>query len=470
MKKLFTVLLVLALVAYAGFKGTVWYLADSRLAQARHVMSGHGVISRQGLGSSVSGQLTLQDVTYQPFRLAQPLEAQTLHFRTGSPVALIMALLEPQDLPGQWQLEADNISLALDAAMIKNWVAPGEARIPALFVPVCGPDHRQQLGTGDLIRMAVTVVSGDALLEQTAEGMHFELNTAQVGSVEINWPGAKLDPTQPGQIIRSGNQPLEVVLRDGGFMRKVAAYCARESGLELEDWATTVTEGFNEALQARGFEPSPQLRALYRRWVTEGGSLEFSLKPDAKGLGLPVRSAGEKTEAPGQDKSVVEEASMTLGYNGARVPDIFLTAVEPESPELPQAALEPVTGDDPEVVAWRSDTVDNARRWLERRVRVTLASGRVVEGRLTGADDRQLEVAREMDGGLVAYPIDSSAVVTFEVWRRSSDQGEPVPEPELGDGQLPEQPDPARLPEEVPDSGSDGNSESPIDPEFPNQE
>lgn len=468
MKKLFTVLLVLALVAYAGFKGTVWYLADSRLAQARNAMSEHGVISRQGLGSSVSGQLTLQEVTYQPFRLAQPLEAQILHFRTGSPVALIMALLRPQNLPGQWQLEADNVSLVLDAAMIKNWVASGEARIPALFVPVCGPDHRQQLGTGDLIRMGVTVVTGDALLEQTDEGMHFELNTAQVGSVEVNWPEARLDPTQPGQIISSSDHPLEVVLRDGGLMRKVAAYCARESGLELDDWATTVTEGFNEALQARGFEPSSQLQALYRRWVTEGGSLEFSLKPGAPGLGLPIRGAGGIPEASAQGEGLGAEASMTLGYNGARVPDIFLTAVEPESPELPQQALEPVTGDDPDIVAWRRDTLENAPRWLERRVRVTLASGRVVEGRLIGADEKQVEVAREMEGGVVAYPIASSAIETFEVWRRSSDQGEPMPEP--GDEQLPEQAGPARLPDEGADSGSDRNGESPTDPDFPNQE
>lgn len=469
MKKLFTVLLVLALVAYGGFKGAVWYLADSRLAQAREAMSDHGVVVRSGLSSSVAGHLTLHGVTYQPFRLAKPFEVHTLEFRTDSPLALTTVLLEPQDMPSSWQLEANGISLALDAAMIKNWVAPGESQVPALFMPVCGPDHRQQLGTGDLIRMGVTVLAGDALLEQTAKGVHFELNTAQVGSVEADWPGARLDPTQPRQITGTSGQPIEIVLRDGGLMRKVAAYCARESGLELEDWAAIVTAGFDEALQARGYEPSPQLKALYRRWVTEGGILEFRLTPGAKALGLPVRSSDATDSAPSEDSDRTGDTAVTLGYNGARVPDIFLTAVEPESPELPQQALEPVTGDDPDLVSWHSDNLEEAARWLERRVRVTLASGRAVEGRLTGADDRRVEVAREMDGGAVAYPIVRSAVVKFEVWRRPSDQGEALPEPELTSDES-EGLEPLQMPAQEDGAGTGMNDDSPADPESPTQE
>ncbi len=67
---------------------------------------------------------------------------------------------------------------------------------------------------------------------------------------------------------------------------------------------------------------------------------------------------------------------------------------------------------------WYVEPVGTAGQWIGRQVRVTLSNDNVVEGRLVSVSDRELEVARVVAGGEVAYPMLLRAVSGFEVWRR----------------------------------------------------
>lgn len=444
MKKLLYTLVVLALVAFLVFKGSVWFLTGQRMAALGDEIAESGVVSWQRLSSNLSGQVTLHGVRYQQFQLTQPVTIGQLSFTAGSPGALIQALLDPTQLPVEWQLDAEGVRLQLDAAMIKNWVAPEEDANPALFGLTCGPDHRQQLGSGDLVRMGVSDISGEILLQQSRNNLHFELSTAGTGSVELTAQDYRLGLVSGEADMENAQRPrpahIDVVLRDGGLMRKVALYCARESQMEVPGWVALITSGFRDALNARGYEPSKQLMALYQRWLSEGGQLEFTLASASPTLGVPVHTLEEADS---------NDAAFNMTYNQAGVPDVYLTRMEPELPVLPEQAVEPVVPDESEsaMADWRPAPVEEAGRWLERTVRVTLASGRIVEGRLTSLNEDRLEVARMVDGGEVAYPMAIRAVEQFDVWRRTNDQGRPFvapePEPEVEpEDELETEPDP----------------------------
>lgn len=421
MKKLLYTLVLLAIVGFVLFKGAVWVLTDTRLEAALETAVQDGVIHRGHLSSSLSGQMTLHDARYQRFQLTQPVQARILRYTAKSPIALIQTLMDPHQLPGEWLLEADGLRLELSPAMIKDWVAPDEDTMPSLAGLVCGPDHRQQLGSGDLIRMGVPELRGDALLRQTVSGVHFELNTANTGSVEITLPDARLSIPRSDTPFESIETPVSVVLRDGGLMRKVAAYCARETSMDIADWVALVTTGFREALNARGYEPSQQMLALYQRWLTEGGKLEFTMNLEDPTFGIPVQALEANAD---------EAGAFAIKYNDAGVPDVYLTGMEPVALAIPEQALEPVVPEGPDAIMadWRETAIDDAGRWLERTVRVTLSSGRVVEGRLTRIGEDRLEVARMIDGGEVVYPMSIRAIERFDVWRRGSDQGSPISE------------------------------------------
>lgn len=409
MKRLLTFVVIVLLFGWVLFKASVWWLADQRLADARAAMEHVGVIERGSISSGIEGRLLLNDASYQDFRLAGPLRAGRIIFDAGSPVNLLKTLLDPSALPPSWTLRGEQLGVILEASMFRNWVTDGGDGSDTLFAPVCGPDHRQQLGSGDLVRMGMDGIAGEMLIRQQPGDLYLEITTDRAGSLEVRWPGARLDVLNPDSPIQGADGPVRVILRDGGLMRRIAAYCARESAVATEEWTEIVMEAFRSGLNARGYEASPQLLALYRQWLTEGGELTLMLVPGEKLMGVPVR------EPDGE-----QSATLAVRYNEQVVPDVFLRAVQPPESTVVGEAVQPLVpeGEDGEVAGWYPADVAEAGRWTGRTVKATLSNGNVVEGRLASVGEQTLEIARIVGGGEVAYPIVIRAIESFEVWRR----------------------------------------------------
>ncbi|MGC8120696.1 acetylornithine deacetylase [Marinobacter sp. VGCF2001] len=408
MKRLLSFLLITGIVAFAGFKAGVWWLTDQRLAEARAVLSDEGVLERGSIHSSVDGRVLLRESSWQDFRLTQPVELGVLELDPGSPLLLLTMLTDPGELPASWRLLAERASITLEPTMFRNWVtaAPEDARAP-LATLSCAPDPRQQLGSGDLVRMGISDIRGDLVLEQTPDALRLELNTHETGSLELTWPDARLTLENVSEPASIGPGTLQLTLRDAGLMRRLSAYCARESGLEVRAWAERGVAALEAGLRSRGLKASPQLRALYRQWLIEGGELSLTLSPGADTLGVPVRTTAETG------------SSLRVFYNGATVPDVYLMEMPEVDPQPPAQALEPVVApEDPAIEQWYPESIDRANDWLGRRVRVTLSNDNQVDGRLAGVGEREVEIARTVAGGEVAYPILIRAITQFEVWRR----------------------------------------------------
>lgn len=413
MKRLLTTLILASLLCFAVFKAGVWWLTDQRMAEARQTLGESGVLERGKIGSGVEGRLVLSGAYWQDFELTQPLAIGRAEFEANSPIALLKALIDPSDLPASWSLKAEGLALVLEATMFRNWVTADGARDDgqtALFALSCAPDPRQQLGSGDLLRMGIARLAGELILNQSPDRVHLELNSENTGSLELNWPGARINVLSPETTLTSSSQPMEITVRDGGLMRKVAAYCARESGVETSQWAGRALEAFEAGLNARGWRASEQLLALYRQWLLEGGEITASVRLSSETFGIPVRSEAESADG---------SMAWSLEYNGAMVPDVFLRKAEPIVVEPTKEALEPVVSrENPEITRWYTEDLEQATAWVGRKVRVLLSNENVVEGRLTSVTERELEVARTVAGGEVAYPIPVRAITSFEVWRR----------------------------------------------------
>lgn len=417
MKRLLTWLILLAILGFAAYKGAVWWLADQRLAELRMELEPAGVLDRGSVSSGLDGHIRLTNASWQDFRLTRPLDIGHIVFDAGSPLTLLEVLADPARLPSQWSLQADGLGMVLEPTMFRNWVTAEGRKVdgkPALIQLSCAPDPRQQLGSGDLMRMGITGLAGEALVQQQADGVHAELNTAGTGSLELQWDGARIDLMSLDTLLSNTRAPMIVTVRDGGLMRRVAAYCSREVGVETGDWASQAASDLEAALEARGMTASGQLLALYRQWLTEGGELTVALHPSKPWFGIPVHDAG--AEADGADWRVE--------YNGSVVPDVFLQtiAAEPEQPSSKPPLQEPEQSGDAKVQRWYADPVEQAANWVGHRVRITLSNGNVVEGRLVGVTDQELEVARVVAGGEVTYPMKLRAVTGFEVWRRGHNQ------------------------------------------------
>jgi len=419
MRRLLTSLLLLLLVLFFGFKAAVWWLTDQRMAQARSALEQYGVLERGTIASSAGGQLLLHNAYWQDFRLTRPLEITRLEFDAGSSLALLQVLTDPVSLPSFWTLRAEGMGLVVDSTMFRSWVtADGHSggSVSNLIPLPCAADAQRQLASTDLIRMGITQLTGEMLIRQDVRGLHVELDTFATGSLELDWPGLRLTPSEPDTLLGELTAPLQVTVRDGGLMRRLAAYCAREAGLDVQDWAAQAEAALVRELRNRGARASAPLLDLYRRWLLQGGELSMSLHPRQPWWGIPLRDRN------GADNS------WRVTYNGKAVADLYLESVPVPAPiaTVAESATETGTAVDTEDAGretWYPLAPDDADTWLGYRVRVTLNNGKQVEGRLESVDDTELAVARPVAGGEVVYPILRRAVGHLEVWHRGSRQG-----------------------------------------------
>ncbi|QSP95249.1 acetylornithine deacetylase [Marinobacter salinisoli] len=415
MLRLIKWLVVLGLIGFAAFKAGVWWLADQRASDVRLALEPLGVFERGTIGSSLEGQLVLSNASWQDFRLTRSLEIGRLELDAGSPISLIEALLDPASLSSNWTLQAEGLEMMLQSPMLRQWVTD-EARdqqdLPGLFVLSCSEDPLQPLSSQDLMSLGVAgLTGGEFIMRQTPEGLQAELNTAGTGSIEGYWPGARFQPHDPDAVLDSSSQLITVTVRDSGLMRRISAYCSERAGLEPQEWARRTTQVLRNGLKARGLLASDQFGALYRQWLLEGGELTAVLRPDGEFAGVPVYPAG--VSGPGWD----------VAYNGAEVPDVYLQKAASQSipasdePVSRTASVKSAPGQ-----GWYAQPVVSANQWVGHTVRVTLSNDNVVEGRLVSVGERELEVARMVGGGEVAYPMLIRAVSDFEVWRRGQAQ------------------------------------------------
>ncbi|WP_111496919.1 hypothetical protein [Marinobacter bohaiensis] len=434
MKKLFLSLLGLLLLAYVGFKGAAWFQVNRGLTHLQTELASQGSLSWGRIGSSLSGQISIYDVEYRHFAISEPVRATRLTFETGGTSALLESLAGGP-LPSHWQLHVENLNMALASPLLTDWVAPGHAAAVnrAVVIP-CG---NGQLDLASLMALGVDRIAGDLRIQQTPPaqdgdhgGLQVDLQAGKLGSMELQLPALHLRQAQLEDAAwRELPGPVVAVLRDGGFMRRLAAYCAREGNQSPEQWASRATADFAGRLQASHHQMSDQLRALYKVWLRDGGELKATLWPGSPLLGLPRR--GEPVTGDGVEVEAPER-SFDVFYNGARVPDLFVSHQPPAPESVVAAPAEEAPAVPDDAVTYRPTAPEQAERWLGRDVRATLQSGRVVDGRLSGIDDRRLEVTRIVDGGAVAYPLARSAITLFEVRRRQNDTGREPETPDIG--------------------------------------
>jgi len=424
MKKALIISGLALLLLWGSYQGLAWYGTHQALDRLATTWSDQGDLRWDGIRPRLSGDVEVRGVRWHWFDITRPVTLEKVIIDTPGPQALLRWLWRGQ-WPEEWALQVTAAEVQLEPDLFRPWARARPSRFmsrPPLALTHCG--QRSVLAPADFLQMGIDRVSADLAVHYRRKGGDYfdlDLHAGPLGSIEgqVEMPLSRLiDATAPGS---DGLMPdaLALTLRDAGFMRRLAAFCAAREDQTPESWAEISATGWQETMEAAGMAPTASLTAFYQEWLKEGGTLQVHWRPDGN-VGL---SDDEDISADDWRRA----QGLELIYNGEEVPEPAVALSAP----VREAPPEPVEVSDPELdmtARYHESELERAGAWIDRRVRVVLSSGQTVEGQLTSLDNRYLHIQRVVSGGEIVTPVAVSRIESFSVWRRADDPGRPVSE------------------------------------------
>lgn len=433
MKRTFGALAIGLLLAAVAYYGTLWYGARSAVARLDNAVSPWGDLHWDSARPSWDGRVVLQGVRWHWFDITKPVRAQRMTLEAPGLLSLPYWLLGDEQ-PGQWRIAIDNAQLTVEPDLFRPWARSRRAlslkRHPLHFHG-CG--EQAALIPADLLRMGVDRITADIELMDRGSGAnghryHAGIDAGRLGSLSLDWTA---DTFRLPVLSREWTAPAfpgdaRLLIRDAGLMRRLSSFCAAAEDEPVREWVDRTSGHWAGAMADQGLAPTEATTALYREWLREGGELLLAWSLEE---GAPLEETGLSAAQWRQ------RTGLRVTYNDQSLEGIGFSLSEPSQPpeETDRAPLVPVEEPSPQPAFRESDT-ERAGAWIDRRVRLKLASGRSVEGQLVAREGEALHIRRMLEGGSVVAPFQIADIERFEVWRRVDDMGRPISDGDDGPG------------------------------------
>lgn len=424
MKRTFGALATVLLLAAVAYYGTLWYGARSAISKVGEAVSPWGNLHWDSARPAWDGSIIVEGLRWRWFDITRPVFAQRVTLEAPGLTALPSWLLNGNQ-PRRWRMTIDNAQLTVEPDLFRPWAHSRRAlslqRYP-LYFHGCG--EQAALTPADLLRMGLDRIAGDIELadrgsEAEEHRYRIEADAGRMGSFSLDWDADSFHvPILSGEHgVPSLPEQGRLMVRDAGLMRRLSSFCAAAEDEPVGEWVEKTSSHWAGAMADQGMVPTDATTALYGAWLRGGGELALAWaldpdKPPEDGL-----SSGEWQRRTGLDVTYNDEELEDIGFS--------LEETRPARSGTDRAPLVPVEESSPEPAFRESDT-ERAGAWIDRRVRVTLTSGRSVEGQLVAREGGALHIRRSLEGGTVVAPFKVANIDRFEVWRRADDMGRPI--------------------------------------------
>ncbi|RMF16221.1 MAG: hypothetical protein D6758_08435 [Gammaproteobacteria bacterium] len=433
MKKLIFWPLFLAVVLFGAFKLFVWLTVQEQINALKRDMALTAALDTGWVESELDGTIRIRDVRITPYRWRNTLslDAVTLKFPSAWALITLGSNLEKGWLP-------DSLQIELSGGEVPVKVVPGSTEdlpvtpLDTLFFPrPCGDIRRVdaaallEMGYGVLTfeaRMGWTFDRFDRLLKIDVESLmdgvqraHLTADLQLFHDLVIPPPAA----SKPPRIIH-----LELDLADLGFEKRLNRLCGGKTGLDESELLVRAQQNVARAAGSLGLELGAGWLDASRQWMLGDADLRIALNPvpDFEYNMITLMSAESVLDALGFRMTLNGKpyAGLTLRANTEQLARALTQSESAAEAAPPEPEPESPSQVPPEPVRqWLEVDPGELEVYLDLPARVTLHSGKVLEGRLTRVEPYSLELARQVAKGEVGYTIKKVEIKTVEIYTRS---------------------------------------------------
>lgn len=386
------------------------------------------------------GTVRIQDVQVRPRAVDDPLRIEGVEVETPG---LWFLLTGPKNLrngqlPEHLRATFRGVAFNLHGPMAKTLdrlLAAAAQSSGAPPVSNCGETRYfdfgayQRLGYQSLVfdlSLGYRFARGAGPLRVTMDG-----RTRQLGSTTVTLEFVGVSPNlRDNAAMGAALRTFDVVYQDQSFTERLKGYCARASGMTVQQYIESEVARSAAAYGAQwGLVPGPGLREAYRQFLIKPGEVRVQGTPAAD-LNMarlrrftPAEIVSKLNLRVSVNGKVVTDLSMTPTRAAPPLPSPSSTAALPPSPG-PVAALPPppapATPAPPSTAAavtseFRLVPTTGLGGHLDKTVRVHLTDGTTREGRLLQVAQGMARVERRLRGGVITHGIPLREIDRVEV-------------------------------------------------------
>ncbi|MBS0556026.1 MAG: hypothetical protein JSR27_01280 [Proteobacteria bacterium] len=277
---------LLAIVLAGALKLAAWYTVGRDAQRVVAELAPYADIKYDGLGAGLDGSVSLTGVSVAPKGSHRIYRADRASFDSpGLAWLLKHALLGENDLPAQFGLTVNGLSLPPEPWLDPQWLDPGN------FALFASAGCNARLGASDWQRMGLDPGSPshgrfeyryDA--DQHALTATLSLSTPQVATLALETDLSRFDPAKlmkPGFWNATRIDQMAATYTDHGFLQRRNDYCAKRAELTPVQFTAQHIAAVDALLEKSRIEPDDELARLYKALVEHGGSLRLLSLPNA---------------------------------------------------------------------------------------------------------------------------------------------------------------------------------------------
>lgn len=428
-------LVLLAGLGYLGVKGYIHYQVTSALDRTIAKAGPFAVVEYGGVSSSLSGSVSVEDVTVRAFNDEVRMAAVELHTPNLLYVLSMVSDLEQGEPPESLEVRVRDVSLDLNGSLMSfldSALRAKAPRLPARNNPcggrvVFGPAQWREMGYSRLVsdlRMRVDTDDSEAGL-----GFAVQATTEDMGSLSVDVRVSGVQPSLRGAPRAQDAllKRLEVVYRDASYTRRLVEYCARVADTDAEGYVRSVVGADDRYfMHTWGVVPGENLRAAYGRFLREPSEIRVLAQPDSPVqlatlhlyspddmvalLDLQVAVNGEPVDQP---RFTMRPELLTPGAGAPALSALPGMGSAPSVSASPRPA--PAVKNEPRTLAFRAVDKNTLGRYVGRTVRIMTARNQEREGILMATDEDRVVLERRMYGGSMSVPVPLREIERVEV-------------------------------------------------------
>jgi len=436
--RLLKFLLILPLIIYGGVKGYIWYkvkdLADTTIAQ----MTPFAEISYGSIFSSFKGTAGIENLVIRPKMTTDEFTIQKMGFSAGNLLELLTMSkqLQQKKLPTHIGLEMEKFKIDLNSELF-SMLAQMQKQTSQQSNPTviergdaiaCG--SIEDFGIKELTDMGYNQMVLDIEMNiDYQENLKRMAIATQVK--DRDFYSAKFQTSfrfDIPEIVAAGRsyQPvissLSLDYKDNGYYELRNKYCAKQRGSNIEDYINANITGLSQGIGAKF--PN-EVVENYRQFMTKGGSLRLSLKPNEETnlrglkfykpkevmslLGVEIAINGVKL-----DQSKIEWGDINKG-GPVNVDTAQIQKSKATPPKAETIAETPVESEEVEP-QFRTVQKSNLASHVGKRIQVVTSSGKQRDGVLESVGNERIRIQVRLGSGEYSFPIKLEEIKQAQVY------------------------------------------------------